>query len=309
MWAQQSVADFCTITYGNARSVIVEHRLLRERYWIKQELPSNCGLPLPGTSPTRNWGSAHWVFNAYWDWAVSRQPGQCCTNSERQWFDQIARSWLEKSRLMKHMSEVPAKEVNEAVERKRNLSWLLPSSFMNRKDLAESECVTYLMLLQPASFPLFATLLKQARLSEQTHTMPTTLYPRKDISIIDSICRAATTRRTYRCRQSILLPACSSAGFWEPIRVPSMVHICRPIWMNIRSALIDATRADVVCFSTAYFNKLWSQLPEPYRKIVGEITNYNTFLGTAKWSQSYNLSGLVTDVRLGTTLGLAIIFF
>ena len=145
----------------------------------------------------------------------------------------------------------------------KNSSWLLPSSFMNRKDSAG--CATCLMLLQPASFPLFAMLLKLARLSELTDIMPTTLYHRTDISMIDSICRPATARRTYRCPQSTLLRACSSAGFLEHIRAPSMVHICRPILMSIRSVLIDATRVGVVCFSTAYSNRSWSQLRIPIR--------------------------------------------
>ncbi len=166
--------------------------------------------------------------------------------------------------------------------------WSLPLSSMSQRGTVVSECATYPMSRRPASFHLFAMLSKLVRLSALMGILPTTPYRRTDIGIISSFCRPAIVQPTCRCQQSILSLACSSAGFWEHTRVPSMAHICRPTSKSTRSVSTDATRTGVVCSFTAYSSRLWS----PPRNLTRQSWASNDLLyvvdGTAKWRPHMN---------------------
>jgi len=162
------------IICGSAGSVVAEHRSRQAPSWTRREHLCKYGLPLPGTSPTRNSGSVHLVFSACWDSGANRPPGRCCTSFARRWSGQVAPSWVEKSRLTKRMWEAPARGANGVAVRERSSSWSLPLSSMSRRGSVGSECATCPMSRRPASFPLFAMLSKRVRLSALTGSMPTT---------------------------------------------------------------------------------------------------------------------------------------
>lgn len=68
---------------GSARSVVAEHRSRQAPFWTRREHLSKYGLPLLGTSPTRNSGSVRLVFNVCWDSGVNKPLGRCCTSFGR----------------------------------------------------------------------------------------------------------------------------------------------------------------------------------------------------------------------------------
>ena len=78
------VPDIC----GSARSVVAEHPSRQAPFWTRREHLSKYGLPLLGTSPTRNSGLVRLVFSACWDSGVNRPPGRCCISFGRRWSGQ-----------------------------------------------------------------------------------------------------------------------------------------------------------------------------------------------------------------------------
>jgi len=143
----------------------------------------------------------------------------------------------------------------------------------------------------------------EAGLVVPTGTMPTTPYHRTDIGIISSFCQLATAQPTCRCPQFTLSLACSNAGFLEHTKVPSIAHICRPTLRSTRSVSTAATRAGVVCSSTAYSSRLWSPPRNRTRKSWAKLTTYNYVVaGAAKWRP--HLIRIIENNNLAIPAGL-----